>query len=491
MTHKTGDASMQPPLVVSRLAKTFTMHLRGGLTLPVVQNASLFVNAGECVVLGGPSGVGKSSILKMIYGNYAVNSGEILVSHRGETIDLAEADPRKVLEIRRETLGYVSQFLRTVPRVGALDIVAEPLVARGVALAGARDVAAGMLARLNLPEALWQLPPATFSGGEQQRVNIARGFITDHSVLLLDEPTASLDAQNRAVVVAMIAEKKARVPPCSAFSTTRMSATRPLTASSTFPPFPHEGQQHEQRTGKPGRLHKLGELPLIHPTAAVTQSTLGRYTEIAEHCRISETEVGDYSYVMEYGMIWCAKSASSPTLPPMSASMPPTIRSPVRRCTISPIARATNWPDAGTDAEFFNWRRDNFVSVGHDTWIGHGSTILPGVKIGNGAVVGAGAVVSKDVEPYMIVGGVAAKNIRPRFGRQDCRTLRKARLVGLGSRQDPRKPRRFQVVEPRGFSRPPWRMKFPRAACGLSSNCHPTDTAASSKAATPVTKQKK
>lgn len=209
MTHQTGDASMQPPLVVNHLAKTFTMHLRGGLTLPVVQNASLLVNTGECVVLGGPSGVGKSSILKMIYGNYAVNSGEILISHRGETIDLAEADPRKVLEIRRETLGYVSQFLRTVPRVGALDIVAEPLVARGINLAEARDVAAGMLARLNLPEALWQLPPATFSGGEQQRVNIARGFITDHSVLLLDEPTASLDAQNRAVVVAMIAEKKA------------------------------------------------------------------------------------------------------------------------------------------------------------------------------------------------------------------------------------------------------------------------------------------
>jgi alpha-D-ribose 1-methylphosphonate 5-triphosphate synthase subunit PhnL len=115
-----------------------------------------------------------------------------------------------VLEIRRETLGYVSQFLRTVPRVGALDIVAEPLTARGVPLAGARDVAAAMLARLNLPQALWQLPPATFSGGEQQRVNIARGFITDHSVLLLDEPTASLDAQNRAVVVEMIAEKKAK-----------------------------------------------------------------------------------------------------------------------------------------------------------------------------------------------------------------------------------------------------------------------------------------
>jgi alpha-D-ribose 1-methylphosphonate 5-triphosphate synthase subunit PhnL len=210
MTYPTASADHQPALAVTNLTKTFVMHLRGGLTLPVVHNAALDVHAGECVVLGGPSGVGKSSILKMIYGNYAVNGGAIVVIHRGETVDLAQADPRKVLEIRRETLGYVSQFLRTVPRVGALDIVAEPLLARGVALAGARDVAASMLARLNLPEPLWQLPPATFSGGEQQRVNIARGFITDHAILLLDEPTASLDAQNRAVVVEMIAEKKAR-----------------------------------------------------------------------------------------------------------------------------------------------------------------------------------------------------------------------------------------------------------------------------------------
>jgi alpha-D-ribose 1-methylphosphonate 5-triphosphate synthase subunit PhnL len=204
-----NSADSHPPLVVNGVAKSFVMHLRGGLTLPVVQNASLHVNSGECVVLGGPSGVGKSSILKMIFGNYAVNRGEILITHHGETVDLAQADPRRIIEVRRDTLGYVSQFLRTVPRVPALDIVAEPLAARGTPLADARDIAAAMLARLNLPEALWQLPPATFSGGEQQRINIARGFITDHPVLLLDEPTASLDAQNRAVVVDMIAEKKA------------------------------------------------------------------------------------------------------------------------------------------------------------------------------------------------------------------------------------------------------------------------------------------
>ena len=201
---------MTTPLKVSNLEKTFTMHLRGGLTLPVMHGAALHVEAGECVVLGGPSGIGKSSILKMIYGNYAVDSGSIEILHDDEVHDIATASPRQVLEIRRRTLGYVSQFLRTVPRVGALDIVAEPLAARGTPAGEARDIAARMLARLNLPEALWQLPPATFSGGEQQRVNIARGFITDHPVLLLDEPTASLDAANRAVVVDMIREKKSQ-----------------------------------------------------------------------------------------------------------------------------------------------------------------------------------------------------------------------------------------------------------------------------------------
>lgn len=199
---------MPTPLIVSEVAKSFTMHLRGGLVLPVVANVSFSVASGECVVLGGPSGIGKSSILKMLYGNYAVDQGQILVNHDGRIVDIASADPRTVLEVRRGTLGYVSQFLRTVPRVSTLDVVAEPLVARGVSTDEARDRAAELLSRLNLPRDLWQLPPSTFSGGEQQRVNIARGFITDHGVLLLDEPTASLDAANRAVVVSMIRAKK-------------------------------------------------------------------------------------------------------------------------------------------------------------------------------------------------------------------------------------------------------------------------------------------
>ncbi len=200
---------MATPLVVSEVFKSFTMHLRDGIRLPVVADVSFSVAAGECVVLGGPSGIGKSSLLKMIYGNYAVDSGQLLVTHKGRIVDLATADPRTVLEVRRQTMGYVSQFLRTVPRVAAIDVVAEPLLARGVTVPDARERAAELLAQLNLPQELWQLPPATFSGGEQQRVNIARGFITDHAILLLDEPTASLDARNRAVVVDMIEQKKA------------------------------------------------------------------------------------------------------------------------------------------------------------------------------------------------------------------------------------------------------------------------------------------
>ncbi|MDD1497342.1 phosphonate C-P lyase system protein PhnL [Agrobacterium sp. CNPSo 3708] len=200
---------MPTPLIVSEVFKSFTMHLRDGIELPVVRNVNFSVQAGECVVLGGPSGIGKSSILKMLYGNYAIDSGQILIKHEGQMVDIGSAAPRTVLEVRHRSLGYVSQFLRTVPRVAAVDVVAEPLLARKIPVEEARERAGELLSKLNLPRELWSLPPATFSGGEQQRVNIARGFITDHTILLLDEPTASLDAANRKVVVEMIRQKKA------------------------------------------------------------------------------------------------------------------------------------------------------------------------------------------------------------------------------------------------------------------------------------------
>jgi alpha-D-ribose 1-methylphosphonate 5-triphosphate synthase subunit PhnL len=199
---------MSAMIEITNAEKTFTMHLQGGVQLPVVRGVSFQVKAGECVALSGPSGSGKSSILKMIFGNYRCDGGRIGVRHEGKLIDLATAEPRQVLSVRRATIGYVSQFLRAVPRVPTIDVVAEPLIVNGIERAEARRQAGGLLRILNIPERLWGLPPSTFSGGEQQRVNIARGFISDLPILLLDEPTASLDAVNRAVVVDLIEEKK-------------------------------------------------------------------------------------------------------------------------------------------------------------------------------------------------------------------------------------------------------------------------------------------
>jgi alpha-D-ribose 1-methylphosphonate 5-triphosphate synthase subunit PhnL len=199
-----------PALIVEGLDKRFTLHLRGGVSFPVLAGAALTVMAGECVALTGPSGAGKSTLMRCISGNYGADAGAIRLRHRGAMVDIAQADARLMREIRAESLGHVSQFLRVIPRVGALDVVAEPLRARGVAREAAEARAADLLTRLNLPARLHNLPPATFSGGEQQRVNIARGFVADFPLMLLDEPTASLDPANREVVIALIAEAKAR-----------------------------------------------------------------------------------------------------------------------------------------------------------------------------------------------------------------------------------------------------------------------------------------
>ena len=192
------------------LGKTFTLHLQNGTRIPVLRDVDLEVRAGECVALSGPSGAGKSTLMRSLYGNYRAETGRVLVRHGRELVDIARADPRLVLAVRRDTLGYVSQFLRVVPRVSALDIVAEPALIRGDTQAVAREKAAILLTRLGIAPLLHALPPATFSGGEQQRVNLARGFIAGHPVLLLDEPTASLDTLRRDVVIAMIREAKAR-----------------------------------------------------------------------------------------------------------------------------------------------------------------------------------------------------------------------------------------------------------------------------------------
>ncbi len=191
---------------IENLSKSFMLHNQGGAVLEVLQGASLTVAPGECVALTGNSGAGKSTLMRMIYGNYLAQAGHIRVGG----VDVASAEPREILTLRREVLGYVSQFLRVVPRVPTREVVAEPLLALGREKGEALARAEALLTRLNIPESLWSLSPTTFSGGEQQRVNIARGFVRDWPALLLDEPTASLDPTNREVVLSLIEEAKAR-----------------------------------------------------------------------------------------------------------------------------------------------------------------------------------------------------------------------------------------------------------------------------------------
>lgn len=191
---------------LSNVSKTFTLHNQGSAVIEVISDVSFAVAPGECVALTGSSGAGKSTLMRMIYGNYMTQKGKILIGD----LDIVQAAPRDVIKLRRDVLGYVSQFLRVVPRVPTLDVVADPLRALGVPAAEAQDRAMALLTQLNIPERLWSLSPTTFSGGEQQRVNIARGFAHTYPAMLLDEPTASLDAANREVVLSLIEDAKER-----------------------------------------------------------------------------------------------------------------------------------------------------------------------------------------------------------------------------------------------------------------------------------------
>lgn len=206
-----------PTLRLQGVSKRFTLHHQNNVGLQVLDNVDLDVAPGECVVLDGPSGMGKSTLLKLVYANYRASSGSITVRPAsGDAVDVTQAAPRTIVRLRQDTIGYVSQFLRVIPRVPALDIVAEPLAQASegtdpdAAMEAAREQAREWLARLRIPQSLWHLPPATFSGGEQQRINIARNLIKPRPLLLLDEPTASLDAANTQTVVQLIHEARER-----------------------------------------------------------------------------------------------------------------------------------------------------------------------------------------------------------------------------------------------------------------------------------------
>jgi alpha-D-ribose 1-methylphosphonate 5-triphosphate synthase subunit PhnL len=203
---------MNNPLIrLEGVSKCFTLHHQQQARLRVLDDVNLDLHSGECVVLDGPSGMGKSTLLKLVYANYRASSGRItLRPGAADMLDVTQASPRELVTMRRDSVGYVSQFLRVIPRVPALDVVAEPLLGEGTPtperVAAAREEAGAWLTRLRIPERLWPLPPATFSGGEQQRINIARSLIKPRPLLLLDEPTASLDKANTRTVIELIHE---------------------------------------------------------------------------------------------------------------------------------------------------------------------------------------------------------------------------------------------------------------------------------------------
>ena len=189
---------------LNNITKKFTLHNQGRTNISVFKNLNLKINPGEIVALTGPSGVGKSSILKMIYGNYVFQSGQIKINNH----NLDHNYPRNIIELRKNTIGYVSQFLRVIPRVPTIEIVMEPLLEINFDQEEVRERAEKILLDLNIDKNLWNLSPLTFSGGEQQRVNVARGLIRNYPCLLLDEPTASLDNVNKDIVLNLINEKK-------------------------------------------------------------------------------------------------------------------------------------------------------------------------------------------------------------------------------------------------------------------------------------------
>lgn len=198
-------------LKVNNLAKQFTLHRRGGILVEGFKDINFTLDNGQLLALSGPSGAGKSSILKTIYRTYLANDGEILFRRNDDSVvDMAACTESQILTLRRREIGFVTQFLKILPRISALDGVAHPLIEIGVTKEEALEKARNLLTRLGIREELFDLSPLTFSGGEQQRVNIARGIIAPKDLILLDEPTASLDEKSSSIVLDLLDDLKNR-----------------------------------------------------------------------------------------------------------------------------------------------------------------------------------------------------------------------------------------------------------------------------------------
>ena len=194
-------------LKAETVQKSFTLHNQGGIKLSVLKNVSLSLKPGECIALSGKSGSGKSTFMRCLYGNYRVNQGSVWIKHKSSWVDMTKLAPHEILEVRKMTIGYVSQFLRVIPRVPALEVAAEPLLELGIKPEIAYKKVEELFEILNLPKRLWYISPTTFSGGEKQRVNLARALAVDYPILLLDEPTSALDNVNRQIVIELLEKR--------------------------------------------------------------------------------------------------------------------------------------------------------------------------------------------------------------------------------------------------------------------------------------------
>lgn len=200
---------MENTIEVKGLCKTFTMHILNDKVINALQDLDFYIKQGEIVGLAGKSGAGKSTLIKCIYRTCIPSKGEILYnSKRFGTIDLAKADDYEILALRKSEMTYCSQFLSVIPRVTAIDVVAVSLVSKGESWENARNIAKEYLSKLGLEEELWDAYPSTFSGGEQQRINVARAIISKPNFLLIDEPTASLDQKTKDIVIGMVLDLK-------------------------------------------------------------------------------------------------------------------------------------------------------------------------------------------------------------------------------------------------------------------------------------------
>jgi len=195
-------------LEIQGLSKRFILHIRDGLQVDALHDFSLRTRRGEFTGLVGHSGSGKSTLLKCLFRTYLPDSGTAAYTDEsGQRTDLAAADEHTILRLRASGLGYVSQTLRVIPRVTVERTVGRPLAGRGLDRDEVLRKARFLLERLNLPQNLWDSYPALLSGGEQQRVNVAKALISEPNLLLLDEPTSALDSNNQAAVVELLEER--------------------------------------------------------------------------------------------------------------------------------------------------------------------------------------------------------------------------------------------------------------------------------------------